>query len=256
VRRFLVPVVVTLVGVALLVAGCGSAGSSDRPVAAPVVAVPAEAPAPTTPPAPPVDTAPADVATVQQVLSDGHYYRGPVDGQASPAYVSALWAFNRVNGQASDHLPTATDLGAATPPVLQGGPADRVEVDLTKQVVYLVKGGQLSAVLPASSGSGAVYKKKSGRSEAAITPIGTFTVQYRIVGVRKAELGVLLNPQYFYQGWAIHGVDVLAPVPDSHGCVQVTKADSEWLLSQIGPGWTVTLYGGTHVFAVPGNRQA
>jgi hypothetical protein len=141
-------------------------------------------------------------------------------------------------------------LAAPRSPVLRfRSPADRVEVDLDRQVLYVVHDGRIARILPVSSGNGETYRQKDGSTARALTPIGTYRVQRRIVGVRNADLGTLYDPQYFYRGWAIHGSNSVPAVPASHGCVRVTRADAKYLLGAIGVGTTVHLYGGRHVFS-------
>ena len=262
----------TLIGLAAalaLVAGCSSGGSStplagDQPVTVPSAAVPTTEPPATvdpqpttaspTPRATPRRPAPPsyDVRAVQRQLTELRYYIGAIDGERGGQMRSAVMAFQKVNGLAADGSvgkATLAALKAPKAPVLRGsGPADRVEVDLTKQVLYVVKGGKVSRILPVSSGNGERYLQKSGAKATALTPVGYFRVQRRIVGERKADLGTLYDPQYFYKGWAIHGSNSVPAYPASHGCVRVTRTDATWLLGQIGVGTTVYLYGGTHTF--------
>jgi len=160
-------------------------------------------------------------------------------------------AFQKVHGLRADAVvgpATRAALRSPKAPRLRDGAADRVEVDLTRQVLYVVEGGVLQRVLPISSGSGATYRQGSGGTAVALTPVGRFTVERRIPGVREADLGTLYDPQYFYRGWAIHGSDSVPAYPASHGCVRVPRADATWLLGQIDVGTEVYLYGGPHVF--------
>ena len=231
--------------------------SASAPAPVPATAAP---PAPATTPAPPAatpaptPTRPAvDVAAVQRRLTELRYFGGKADGTTGAGTRSAVMAFQKVQGLTADGVVgpvTAAALGAPVEPQLEGGPADRVEVDLTKQVLYVVEGGVVARVLPVSSGNGARYAQKSGGTARALTPVGTFTIERRIVGERKADLGVLYDPQYFHRGWAIHGSNSVPAGPASHGCVRVTRADAKWLLGTIDVGTTVVLHGGKHVFSV------
>ena len=220
--------------------------STPVPTVPPPAAVPpAAAPTPTRPP--------VDVAAVQRRLTELRYFGGKADGTTGAGTRSAVMAFQKVQGLTADGVvgpATTAALAAPVEPQLEGGPADRVEVDLTKQVLYVVEGGVVERVLPVSSGNGARYAQKSGGTARALTPVGTFTIERRIVGERKADLGVLYDPQYFHRGWAIHGSDSVPAGPASHGCVRVTRADAKWLLGKIDVGTTVVLHGGKHVFPV------
>lgn len=123
--------------------------------------------------------------------------------------------------------------------------ADRVEVDLGKQVLYLVEGGEVVRILPISSGNGEPYVGSNGKRQIADTPEGVFRFQRRIVGVRKAPLGTLYNPYYFRGGIAVHGSPSVPNYPASHGCIRVTLWDSELLVDRLVVGQTIYVYGGS-----------
>lgn len=200
-----------------------------------------------------------DVVAVQRRLTDLRYYVGPLDGAEGPAMRSAVMAFQKVNGLTVDGAIGATTLAALdapAQPVLREGPADRIEIDLNIQVLHLIIGGVLERTMPVSSGNGAAYTTAGGGRASSLTPVGHFTVERRIRGVRKAPLGTLYDPLYFYRGWAIHGSNSVPAHPASHGCVRVTRADAVWLFDRAPTGMSVSLYGGQHTFpagsAAPG----
>ena len=89
----------------------------------------------------------------------------------------------------------------------------------------------------------------------ALTPVGTYRIERRIVGVREAPLGTLYDPHCFHRGWAVHGSNSVPAGPASHGWVRVTRPDAKALLRLIGVGTTVHLYGGQHVFSA-GSSEA
>ena len=273
-RPRLLPAVVGLTVLALAVTGCTSqsgktVAAGPSPVAELPVAEPSvdESPSPDVSPSPsasPSPTKPApppyDVKAVQTQLKALGYYGAAVDGERGPALRSAVMAFQKVQGLGADGVvgkATLAALKAPRKPSLRAtSPANRVEVDLTKQVLYVVKGGAIVRILPVSSGNGETYLQKNGRKAKALTPIGWYKVQRRIVGLREADLGTLYDPQYFYRGWAIHGSNSVPAYPASHGCVRVTRADAKYLLSAISVGIDVYLYGGRYTFtagsAAPG----
>jgi peptidoglycan hydrolase-like protein with peptidoglycan-binding domain len=194
----------------------------------------------------------ADVAAVQSRLAELKYYVDAIDGAAGPATISAVTAFQKVNGLSADGVVgplTRAALDKPVTPELQGGAATRVEIDLTKQVLYYVQDGQLQRIVAVSSGSGESYETSSGGTATSLTPVGTYIVERKIPGIREAELGSLYDPMYFYAGWAIHGSDSVPSYPASHGCVRVSRADALWLYPRLGIGTQVSLYGGTHTFS-------
>ena len=193
------------------------------------------------------------MVAVQTRLRDLHYYVGAIDGKAGEATRSAVMAFQKVNHLSVDGVVGPKTLAALDDPVvptLRGGPADRIEVDLTTQVLYLVKGGELVRIVPVSSGSGVTYRTKGGGYAHANTPVGTFTITRHIRGEHHSDLGVLISPMYFYKGWAIHGSPSVPAYPASHGCVRVPNWDIAWLFDRVPVGMPVQVYGGSHVFRV------
>lgn len=262
-RRWPEAVLALLVASAL--AACNTGGGAAAIQAAPAVLPPSPTAEPTAtaspspsaePSASPTPTPPAkpayDVAAVQQRLTDLKYYAGGVDGRPGPVLTAAVMAFQKVNGLSVDGVVGPQVLGAlAAPkaPVLRASsPADRLEVDLGKQVLYLVKGGAIVRIMAVSSGNGATYRNKDGSNDRALTPVGWYTIGRRVRGPEVAPLGVLYDPQYFYQGWAIHGSDSVPAYPASHGCVRINRWDGTWLFGQVGPGTPVYLYDGAYTF--------
>jgi lipoprotein-anchoring transpeptidase ErfK/SrfK len=206
-------------------------------------------PPPSPPPAPPPGH---DVGSAQQRLTELRYYVAAIDGKAGRTTRNAVMAFQKVNDLKADGAigpQTTAALASPARPHLRGGPPDRIEVDLTKQVLYFVKNGELVRVMPVSSGNGKVYRTPSGGRARANTPVGTFRIQRRIRGVRVSDLGTLYNPLYFYGGYAIHGSTSVPNHPASHGCIRVTQADAVWLFARAPVGMTVMVYGGTHTFS-------
>ena len=80
-----------------------------------------------------------------------------------------------------------------------------LEVDKTRQVLFVVRGGKVAKVVHVSTGA-------TGN-----TPLGSWRV-YRKVG---GWDWVLWYPMYFLRGFAIHGYPSVPAYPASHGCVQV-----------------------------------
>ena len=191
------------------------------------------------------------VADAQRVLIDMNYYGGAADGNATDSFRTALVAFQKVEGIAADGVlgpTTSAHLRSPRTPSLRGGESNRIEIDLNAQVIHVVKGGVRIRTMPTSSGNGESYETSSGGTARALTPVGDYRIQRRIVGVREADLGILYDPLYFYRGWAIHGSNSVPSYPASHGCTRVSRTDIVWLAGQMPNGTQVRIYGGTHVF--------
>lgn len=157
----------------------------------------------------------------------------------------AVFAFQKHHGLATtgSFTPEMWDLLDSPVALPYRSEMDRVEVDLDKQVLYLVEGGEVSLVLPISSGSGESYRHRSGGWARASTPEGRYTFDRKITGWRHAFLGSLYNPFYFRGGFAIHGSGSVPNHPASHGCIRVTMWDMDLLKTRIDVGWTVYVYG-------------
>jgi peptidoglycan hydrolase-like protein with peptidoglycan-binding domain len=258
------PLAVGALALALLTSACndanptaavhvpaGTQAPATEPTS-PVVVPTTAAPSPTASPKPKPKPPTYDVKAVQTRLTALNYYVGAVDGEPGGQLRSAVMAFQKVNGLGADGSvgpKTLAALKAPATPMLRGtGGGTRVEVDLTKQVLYVVKDGAIARILPVSSGSGERYLTKRGNRATALSPVGYYKVQRRIIGERHADLGTLYDPQYFYKGWAIHGSNSVPAYPASHGCIRVTRTDAKYLLREIGVGTAVYVYGGRHVF--------
>jgi lipoprotein-anchoring transpeptidase ErfK/SrfK len=97
----------------------------------------------------------------------------------------------------------------------------RIEVDLSRQVLSVIDAsGNITKVLPISSGSGKWYVSEGDRRR-AITPTGRFRVFRKIPGWRKSPLGLMYYPVYIVGGIAIHGSPSVPRRPASHGCIRI-----------------------------------
>ena len=110
-----------------------------------------------------------------------------------------------------------------------------VEVDKSKQLLYVVRKGQVMWAINTSTGSGQRYSatsKITGKdaSGVAVTPNGMHTV-YRQEpnGWHSGDLGTIYRPKYFAGGAAIHGFNRIPAYPASHGCVRVSTAFMDYV---------------------------
>ncbi len=195
------------------------------------------------------------VKAAQRVLKDLRYFGGKADGKTTDSFRTALTAFQKVEGISADGSlgpQTSAHLVSPVTPTLKGGNGKRIEIDLTLQVIHVVKGGERIRTMPTSSGNGEEYDQKDGDTATALTPVGDFVIERRITGLREADLGSLYDPLYFYKGWAIHGSNSVPSYPASHGCTRVSRTDILWLADQMSNGTQVRVYGGEHTFIATG----
>ena len=225
----------------------------------PVTAAPAQTTATTVTapaPVPPVVVTPppvrlaqgiesAEVLRLQERLVQLHYDPGTVDGRYGEGTALAVMAFQKVAGLprtgVADTVTLQSLAGATDPaPLVPTGAPTRVEVDMARQVLLVWIDGQLTRILPVSTGNGKRYCE-NGSCGVAVTPLGEFRAERRIPGLHRAPLGVLYNPVYFHKGFAIHGSPSIPPYPASHGCVRVPIHSSRWIYDHVADGTPIHL---------------
>lgn len=165
-----------------------------------------------------------DILEAEQLLSDLGYWTGVIDGKLDEGSRHALFAFQKVERRNLTGRLTLEELqalkDAKRPLPLEDGYA-HIEVDLSRQVLFIVdEGGEVSKILPVSSGNGEEFTDEDW-TRRAITPVGRFKVHSKIEGWRKAPLGLMYYPVYYLSGIAIHGSPSVPPYPASHGCVRI-----------------------------------
>ena len=230
-----------------------AAPTSTPPSSAPSTATPS----PSAPPAPPppdaadavlrLESSGPAVQELQQRLSDLGYWLGKIDGHYGQLTRQAVMAFQKAKGLDRDGVAgpdTRKELPTASRPTPRTAEGDHIEVDLKRQLLMVVRGGQVQWTLNTSTGNGEAYDRPSGGTGVARTPRGDFEIERQINGVREAELGVLYRPKYFHGGIAVHGSGSIPAHPASHGCVRVTNAamDLLWASDVARVGTAVHVY--------------
>jgi lipoprotein-anchoring transpeptidase ErfK/SrfK len=216
-----------------------------------------------TPPAPAVTARAAAVAAAQPVLRLGsrgsavvtlqhrltalHYFDvGPADGVFGAGTYHAVIAFQKVQGLSRDGIVGPVTRARLAQPYV---PAPRyrlatssLEVNLAKQVIYYVRNGTIQRIIDSSTGSGAWYYSQ-GRWARAITPTGRFRIYWRYsAGWQPGPLGSMYRPNYFYGGYAVHGMTSVPAYPASHGCVRMTVPAMDRMWSSLRVGMPVAIY--------------
>ncbi len=188
----------------------------------------------------------ADVTRLQQRLRLLGYRPGSNDGTYQAATAGAVLAFQKSEGLARDGTAGPSVQAALASPhgagPRSGLAVPRIEVDIARQIAFVVLADQSVTILNISSGNGETYKVPGGGTDVADTPVGSFTVERKIQGDEKAPLGTLHSPLYFYKGWAVHGSASVPAYPASHGCVRVSNVDADWLFPLVPVRTAVVLY--------------
>lgn len=174
------------------------------------------------------------VLALQERLSDLGYWLGTPDGTYGQLTRQAVMAFQKAQGLGRDGTAgpvTLAALEAATRIAPREASGTHLEIDLARQILIVVEGGQTRWVINTSTGNGEAYADPGGGTAVAATPPGRFTIQREIDGLRHAPLGTLYRPKYFNGGIAVHGSGSIPAHPASHGCARVTNAAMDLLWS-------------------------
>jgi hypothetical protein len=192
-----------------------------------------------------------EITEAEFQLASLGYWLKRADGFWDESSRHALTAFQKVEG-----LPLTGKLTrdvyeyllfAQRPESREAGSA-HVEVDLRRQVLFLVNDeARVTHVLPVSTGSGEEFTSE-GWTRDAITPPGRFKVQRKIAGWHKSPLGMMYFPNYLFLGIAIHGSESIPTKPASHGCVRVPMFAAAELARLMPKDTPVVVFDGLNPF--------
>lgn len=198
--------------------------ASTRPKPKPKPTTSPEAPRPRT------DLRPGDrgpkVLALQERLSGLGYWLGEPDGHYGSLTQQAVWALQKTAGISRDgrvgpKTQRALDRGVRPKTRLDG---NGIDIDLRRQILLVVRGGQVKYILNTSTGGGYEYERKDGSTATARTPKGSFRVYHSVDGRDEGFLGEMWRPRYFKGGYAVHGSPSIPPYPASHGCARLSNA--------------------------------
>ena len=143
----------------------------------------------------------------------------------------AMIAFNKVQARArtgSVDESTWYALGSPKRPRPQSRkPKFHIEVDQTKQVLYMVKDGKVKSILHVSTGAGAATRD------------GVWHVYRKLAGYSG---GGLYYPSYFDGLRALHGWSSVPTYNASHGCVRLPMWSAQWVYGKADIGTEVRIY--------------
>ena len=187
------------------------------------------------------------LAVAQQRLQDLGYWDGGPTGSMNDATTQAIWAFQKY-----EHLPLTGTLDAAelvdlantSRPQAPDITGDAIVVQKGPDLVFLVRHSSTAWVFNTSTGGGYTYTS-GGVTSVAVTPDGTFHIQYGINGWHTSPLGQMWRPRFFVGGYALHGDTDVPAAPVSHGCVRVSieAMDFIWDNNLAPIGETVSVSG-------------
>lgn len=189
-----------------------------------------------------------EVRAIQQRLVDMGYWIATVDGNFGTLTVQAVMAFQKITGlpiTGAVDPTTKAHIEAAQRPAPRSTTGTLIEIDKTRQVLFVVTNGQTQWVFNTSTGTEQPYTHE-GRTYLADTPPGRWSIFRQVDGERESELGILWRPKYFHSdGIAIHGSSSVPGYPASHGCVRLTNQAMDYLwASGLAPiGRDVWVYG-------------
>ena len=171
------------------------------------------------------------VAALQTQLIRLGYWLGRADGSFGMTTQQAVYALQKAAGLTPDGVygpKTAAALKKGVLPRVQSASGHVIEVNLTSDLLMIVNGGKIAAVLNTSTGGGYTYTS-DGVTAVAHTPTGQFRIFRSVDGMDISPLGELWRPRYFYGGYAIHGSNSVPPYPASHGCVRLSDPAIDWI---------------------------
>ncbi len=110
------------------------------------------------------------------------------------------------------------------------GPSDHLEVDKSRQILMMVRGGKLRALIAVSTGA-------TGN-----TPEGSFRIQQKHPATTSGYGGILFRTMGFYGNFAIHGYVPVPPYPASHGCIREPMWVADWIYDRAFVGERLYVY--------------
>lgn len=199
----------------------------------PPLAQPAPAPLPAVPGGPVAQGSRSlHVYAYEERLAALKFDPGPVDGVFDQRTRYAAEAFDKLMGWPRDGVIDQPFVDALAgfrypQPLVPEGEADRVEIDLDRQVLTVYKGWQVALISTTSTGNGKRFCGGSDGCQYAVTPVGRYQFTWHVNGWRNGDLGRLYNPWYFNGGIAVHGYTSVPTKPASHGCARIPMNTSD-----------------------------
>jgi len=189
----------------------------------------------------------AEVLVYEARLKALHFDPGKIDGVFDQDMQYAVSTVQKYAGlPRTGVIDTATDFALTHfryVPAQPKSEADRVEIDLDKQVLTLYKNWQPELLTTTSTGSGEHFCGGVDGCQYAITPTGHFHFYELVHGWQKGKLGTMWNPYYFNGSDAVHGLASVPNYPASHGCARIPMHIADYFYTLVHNGESVFVVG-------------
>ena len=178
----------------------------------------------------------SSVSALRARLAALGYETPPASGSFDASLLDTVYAFQKVQDLPRTGIISPAVWARLNHPIQPRprypGPADHIEIDKAHQVLYVVRGGRVTTIVPVSTAGVA----------GDYTPTGRFAIYRKVTGFDPSPLGTLYDPMYFTGGYAIHGNPSVPPYPASHGCIRVPMWIAPLLYATNDYGETVYVY--------------
>jgi peptidoglycan hydrolase-like protein with peptidoglycan-binding domain len=197
------------------------------------------------------------VTELQMYLTFSSFWMGQPDGAFGHLTQQAVMAFQKYVGLPASGAADARTVARLTEfhrsgewPTARSTSGDLVEVDKTKQLLFIIRGGRVSLTVNTSTGTEKTYREWSDLWQTWVSGTShTYEGVFRIYrqdpnGWIEGELGSIYRPKYVKGGVAIHGSASIPNYPASHGCIRVSTSfmDAIWAYNLVPLGGTVWVY--------------
>ncbi len=166
------------------------------------------------------------------------YRPGPVDGVYDTRTKDAVTAFQKVEKLTRDGIagPGVWErLATAQTPVPKGDePGQRVEVDIDRQVLFMINDNKVWKIIHVSTGGSGSRTLK-----------GHFKIEYKMPSWVRCSYGTLIYWVSYFDFdhlLAVHGDPEVPSWADSHGCVRVPIWTAQELYEEMPMGTSVYIY--------------
>lgn len=182
----------------------------------------------------------SETVRLQERLLELGFWVQATDGSYGLTTRQAVMAFQKYLGLPADGVldeTTAAYMSALTErPHGRADAGTLMEVDKSRQLLFIVIDGRTEWILNASTGTEIPYERRNANDPSiiergsSITPTGLHRVNREHAdGWRSGDLGEIYRPKYFIGGVAVHGSNSIPNFPASAGCVRVSVPAMDWI---------------------------